>query len=186
MYCNKCGKEIDDEALICPHCGCGTVNYIRDQARSEARAQAQPAPGQKTRTTALLLCIFLGGFGAHRFYVGKIGTGILWLLTLGFGGIGTIVDLICIICGTFTDEFGNTLFDPHVRVVQDSSSVPGDTPSSFPAASYHPAAMTQEEYDEAAKAPRTVRKVVLIVLAVVVLLYIVSSLYPDLFYIFQR
>lgn len=60
MYCNKCGKEIDDEALICPHCGCGTVNYVRDQAKAEARVQAQPAPGQKTRTTALLLCIFLG------------------------------------------------------------------------------------------------------------------------------
>ena len=148
--------------------------------------QAQPAPGQKTRITALLLCIFLGGFGAHRFYVGKIGTGILWLLTLGFCGIGTIVDLICIICGTFTDEFGNTLFDPHVRVVRNSSPVPGDTPSSFPAASSQPAVMTQEEYDEAAKAPRTVRKVVLIVLAVVVLLYIISTYAPDLFYIFQR
>ena len=60
MYCNKCGKEIDDEALICPHCGCGTVNYIRDQAKAEARVQVQSAPSRKKRSTALLLCIFLG------------------------------------------------------------------------------------------------------------------------------
>ncbi len=189
MYCNKCGKEIDDEALICPYCGCGTVNYIRDQAKAEARAQTQPphpAPGQKTRTTALLLCIFLGGLGAHRFYVGKIGTGVLWLLTLGFGGIGTIVDLICIICGTFTDEFGNALFDPHVRVVKSADASADSASESAPIPSYQPEVMTQEEYDEATKAPRTVRKVVLIVLAVVVLLYIISTYAPDLFYIFQR
>ena len=188
IYCSKCGKEIDAEALICPYCGCGTVNYVRDQAKAEARAQAQPpqpAPGQKIRTTALLLCIFLGGLGAHRFYVGKIGTGILWLLTLGFGGIGTIIDLICIICGTFTDEFGNKLFDPHVRVVQDSSSA-GETSGSAPAPSSQPAAMTQEEYDEATRVPRTVRKIVLIVLAVAVLAYVVSLYYPELFYIFRR
>jgi TM2 domain-containing membrane protein YozV len=186
MYCNKCGKEIDDEALICPHCGCGTVNYVRDQAKAEARVQAQPAPGQKTRTTALLLCIFLGGLGAHRFYVGKIGTGILWLLTLGFGGIGTIVDLICIICGTFTDEFGHTLYDPRVRIVSNSDTTGGNASGAVPAAAYQPAVMTQEEYDEATKAPRTVRKIVLIVLAVVILLYIISSYHPELLDIFRR
>ena len=55
MYCNKCGKEIDDEALICPHCGCGTLNYIRDQAKAEARVQVQAAPARKS---ARLLCCF--------------------------------------------------------------------------------------------------------------------------------
>ena len=65
MYCNKCGKEIDDEALICPHCGCGTVNYVLDQARAESRTQTQH-PAQKKRSTALLLCIFLGGFGDRK------------------------------------------------------------------------------------------------------------------------
>ena len=43
----------------------------------------------KSRMVALLLCFFLGTLGAHRFYVGKIGTGVVWLLTLGGGfGIG--------------------------------------------------------------------------------------------------
>lgn len=63
----------------------------------------------KSWLTALLLCIFTGGLGIHRFYVGKIGTGILWLLTLGCFGIGTIIDLIQIVTGSFTDINGNTL-----------------------------------------------------------------------------
>lgn len=58
----------------------------------------------RSKKTAALLCFFLGVLGAHRFYVGKIGTGLLWLCTLGFGGIGMIVDLITILCGSFTDK----------------------------------------------------------------------------------
>ena len=61
----------------------------------------------KSRTVVLILCLLLGGLGIHRFYVGKVGTGIVWLLTGGCFGIGSLVDLIMIICGNFTDKEGN-------------------------------------------------------------------------------
>lgn len=54
----------------------------------------------------LLLCLFLGAFGVHRFYVGKIGTGILMVLTLGGLGIWSLIDLILIIIGSFKDKEG--------------------------------------------------------------------------------
>lgn len=64
---------------------------------------------KKKRLPALLLCLFLGGLGIHRFYVGKIGTGILQLCTLGGLGIWVLIDLIMIIVGAFTDKEGNKL-----------------------------------------------------------------------------
>ena len=63
----------------------------------------------KSRLAALLLCIFLGGLGIHRFYVGKVGTGILWLFTGGMFGIGALVDLILIACGSFKDKYGSVV-----------------------------------------------------------------------------
>ncbi|MBP8264694.1 MAG: TM2 domain-containing protein [Pseudomonas sp.] len=64
---------------------------------------------EKRILPAFLLCFFLGCFGAHRFYVGKIGTGILQLLTLGGLGIWALIDWIMIIIGAFTDKQGQKL-----------------------------------------------------------------------------
>lgn len=63
----------------------------------------------KSNTVALLLCFFIGILGVHRFYVGKIGTGVLQLVTLGGLGIWALVDMIMIIMQKFTDSDGNTL-----------------------------------------------------------------------------
>jgi TM2 domain-containing membrane protein YozV len=60
----------------------------------------------KSFTSTLLLCIFFGGIGVHRFYLGKTGTGIAMILTLGGLGIWTLIDLIVIITQGFTDSDG--------------------------------------------------------------------------------
>ena len=54
----------------------------------------------------LLLCFFFGVLGVHRFYVGKVGTGILQLLTLGGLGLWALIDFIMIVVGSFTDKQG--------------------------------------------------------------------------------
>ena len=54
----------------------------------------------------LILCILLGGLGVHRFYVGKVVTGIIMILTFGGLGIWTLIDLIMIAVGNFKDSNG--------------------------------------------------------------------------------
>ena len=79
----------------------------RPQPQAAAGSQTIPASqmSKKSKTAALLLCIFLGYLGVHRFYVGIIGTGVLYLLTGGLVGIGWIVDIITIAAGSFKDQF---------------------------------------------------------------------------------
>ncbi|MEQ9451428.1 MAG: TM2 domain-containing protein [Pseudomonadales bacterium] len=65
---------------------------------------SDPALSDKGFVPCILLCFFLGAFGAHRFYVGKIGTGLLQLITLGGLGIWTLIDFIIIVTGNFKDK----------------------------------------------------------------------------------
>lgn len=64
---------------------------------------------EEKRLVAAILCFAVGVFGAHRFYVGKNGTGILQLLTLGGLGVWTFIDFILILFGEFTNEKGEKL-----------------------------------------------------------------------------
>ncbi len=98
MFCRYCGKEMAEDALACPHCG-----------RPNANLSIKGDASGSSWTGALLLCIFLGVLGVHRFYVGKVGTGILMLITFGGAGIWVLVDLIMIISGKFTDSDGNII-----------------------------------------------------------------------------
>jgi TM2 domain-containing membrane protein YozV len=92
IFCESCGAVIKKDAEICPKCG------VRNRM-----------PLAVNWLTCLLLCIFLGMIGAHRFYTKKTGTAILMLLTGGVFGIMWLIDLIMIICGKFTDVHGNVI-----------------------------------------------------------------------------
>jgi len=97
--CHDCSGVIDAAAIVCPRCGVIQPS-VPDVRRSEKRI-----------LPAFLLCFLFGVFGAHRFYVGKTGTGILQLVTLGGLGIWWMVDLILIIVGAFKDKDGEKLVD---------------------------------------------------------------------------
>ena len=89
MFCSKCGKEINDEAVICVHCGCA----VKDEAIVNGHDWL----------TAMILSWLLGSFGAHRFYCGQIGSGIAQLLTLGGCGIWSSIDWICMCFNAYRD-----------------------------------------------------------------------------------
>lgn len=65
----------------------------------------------KSRLAAALLAWFVGVFGIHRFYVGKVGTGLLMLVTLGGLGIWALIDFIVILVGSFKDKEGRLIIN---------------------------------------------------------------------------
>ena len=71
----------------------------------------QIVPSPRSKIATALLCVFFGGLGVHRFYVGKVGTGILWLLTCGCFVIGWIIGLILILCDQFEDGYGRRIIN---------------------------------------------------------------------------
>jgi len=97
MYCKQCGALIEDNSSFCPKCGA---------CLSSKPVSSGEGISSKSRLVAALLCWFLGVFGAHRFYVGRIGSAIAMIFTLGGLGIWALIDLIIIICGEFKDDSG--------------------------------------------------------------------------------
>ena len=99
MYCWNCGAEVNDKAVVCVKCGCA----VGDGPKSAPKTHDGSC---KDWMITLLLCLFGGWLGLHRFYVGKTGTGIVQLLTCGGCGVWCLIDLIVICMGNFTDGEG--------------------------------------------------------------------------------
>lgn len=95
MFCSHCGKEMTGSPTFCPHCG--------------VRLVEEPGISPKSRLATSLLAWYLGWLGVHRFYLGKIGTGILMLLTFGGLGIWAIVDFIIAVTGNMKDKDGRLI-----------------------------------------------------------------------------
>ena len=111
VFCSSCGAIIKKEAEICPKCGVRQYVAPAQSIYLGGGGNDRYPPGYvpKSWAVALIFVILLGCIGVHRFYVGKIGTGILMLLTLGGLGIWWLIDLIIICTGKFTDKQGYVL-----------------------------------------------------------------------------
>lgn len=105
-FCKHCGSKIPEDAIICTACGrqveelkqsqSNNPNIVINNANSNVNTNGmyrQP----KDKWIAVLLCFFLGLVGAHKFYEGKIGLGILYIFTIGLFGIGAFIDFIVLL-----------------------------------------------------------------------------------------
>ncbi len=100
-FCPDCGEIIKARAEICPKCG------IRQMAPPPS---VNMAPNGKSKVAAALLAFFLGGFGVHKFYLGQIGQGIIYLLFFWTFIPAIIAFIEFIILITMSDETFNARF----------------------------------------------------------------------------
>lgn len=121
--CPRCGRQMNAR-YRCPNCGspingsfcsnCGTKTGLPAMPQNFGGYSEVPPvwddSSDKDKWVAFFLCLFLGVLGVHRFYVGKVATGILWIfltaITSGLWGIAVFVDLIFIVMGKFKDKQG--------------------------------------------------------------------------------
>lgn len=115
MYCKNCGNQMDDNAAVCVKCGCakGTgTSFCHNCGQPTAAGAAvctscgsaltaSANPNAKSKLTAGLLGIFLGGLGVHNFYLGYTGKGIAQILLscVGVGAVWGLIEGILILCG---------------------------------------------------------------------------------------
>ncbi len=114
-FCKHCGSKIPDDAVICTACGRQVeeiksnnaqpnivINNENSSVNTNVNKNTNTVGGYgygraKNKWVALLLCTFLGFFGAHKFYEGKAGMGILYIFTGGLFFIGVVIDFLAIL-----------------------------------------------------------------------------------------
>ena len=112
-YCKYCAAQIPEDAVMCTHCGRQVeelkssqsqpqiiVNNANSNSNSNMNINSNYNRGYArtvNKWVALILCIFFGWMGAHKFYEGKTGVGIIYLFTFGLFGIGWFIDFIILI-----------------------------------------------------------------------------------------
>jgi len=106
--CSYCGVEYEQAVLndVMPNEQVETQEIVYKNQNNINNGKNPDLASPKSKILALILAIFLGYFGAHQFYAGKIGMGILYVLTVGIFGIGWIIDIISIARGRFKDSEG--------------------------------------------------------------------------------
>lgn len=109
-YCKYCASKIPEDAIICTSCGRQVEelrnsrdNIVINNTNANVNTNINRNMGGINRAplnkwVALLLCIFLGWLGGHKFYEGKAGMGVIYLFTMGLFGIGVFIDFIAILC----------------------------------------------------------------------------------------
>lgn len=109
MFCPNCGTQLTSR--FCPECGFDTAgsNHPVEQTVQVVVNTSDIRVSPKSKWAAFWLCLLFGYLGIHRFYVGKDGSGIFFLLSFGVFGFGWIIDLIVILCGNFSDKYGRIL-----------------------------------------------------------------------------
>ncbi len=111
-FCKFCGEKIPMDAVLCTKCGRQVeelkgdnapqiiVNNTNDNTNANLNTNINAnVSGKKAcnKWVAFLLCFFLGYLGAHKFYEGKVGMGILYIFTFGLFGFGWLVDIIVLL-----------------------------------------------------------------------------------------
>jgi len=113
MFCRNCGKEIDNKAVVCVHCGvppkaekkfcqnCGVTTEQNQAMCTKCGVSLSTSSGEKSKVVAGLFALLLGGFGAHKFYLGYTTQGIITILVFWLGliliGIPTFVMAIIVL-----------------------------------------------------------------------------------------
>ena len=116
VYCPQCEAEMQERDRFCGGCGWDAERPDEPPSNAKANRREPPQtprrtapPSDRNRLTTFMLCLLLGFLGVHRFYVGRVGSGILWLLTGGLLAVGWIYDLVMIATGEFLDEDGKRI-----------------------------------------------------------------------------